>query len=238
MTFNIVCCHFRKERDFTLSLSLIHSLTYPLTRSSLTAPAPFTVRTENKTKQNTIETTTIQLSTTLSALCCVVWQFVLWFRMQPHSVSQSLSTHIPSTPNLRSLCVHCTSFDQTQEANKENQSQVHMFRWQKAQLLVGKTNICKSTLVDHAYEMAGKNPLYFYGIFLKWFSQIRPTRQFDDATGFAKPVYLTYTFSYCCWVCNQHFYKKKSMLFSFAFHSFDSMHNKVNSFNTYTLLCW
>lgn len=103
MTFNIVCCHFRKERDFTLSLTraLTRSLTHPFaTHSSRSVRR---MQRKNKTKRNTIETTTIQLSTTLSALCCVVWQFVLGFRMQPHSVSQSLSTQIPSHPDLPSL---------------------------------------------------------------------------------------------------------------------------------------
>lgn len=117
MTFNIVCCHFRKERDCTLSLT--HSLTHLPTHSLI---RPFVahhsrpvhrVQRKNNTNQNTIGTTTIQLSTTLSALCCVVWQFVLWFRMQPHSVAHSLSTRIPSTRNPSfAASVFCTCFDQ------------------------------------------------------------------------------------------------------------------------------
>lgn len=54
----------------------------------------------------------------------------------------------------------------TQEANKEIQFQVHMFclcaeKERKITLALAsrKTNICKSTLVDHAYGILTKNPL-------------------------------------------------------------------------------
>lgn len=140
------------ERDFALSL------THSVTHSFVVLQLECVCNDKNKTKHNQDN-----YNSTINHFKCIV----LCGSLCAYFVCNHTHIHfLPLSPCLLflpilhehlSVCVHTTntSFDQIQEANKENQFHVHMFRWQKAHnfSFSRKTNICKSTLVDHAYEM-------------------------------------------------------------------------------------